>query len=133
LVYYDNRRIEGREEKGRRAEGEKSVRARTGEREREREKTRGHVSNISLDSGPEYRGMHREGRCLERVGVYYSPRFLCPLSPSLVLSHSFSLSFSLFLSFAVLFSLLCFSPVKLSAKFNPMQSFSFFSSSKFHL
>lgn len=34
------------------------------------------------------RGMHREGRCLERVGVYYSPCFL--YTPPLSLSPSLS-------------------------------------------
>lgn len=32
-------------------------------------------------SGSGYRGMHREGRCLERVGIYYSVLFMLPISP----------------------------------------------------
>lgn len=94
-----------------RAEVEQEVK-REREEDRERRK-RGHVSNISLDSGPRYRGTYREGRCLERVAVYYSPRFLCP--PFYSLSHPLP----------VLFPPSCrFSPVKLSAEFNPMQLFS---------
>lgn len=52
------------------------------------------MERIRLDSGPGHRdrGMHREGRCLERVGVYYSPCFLYTL---LLLSLSLSLSLQL--------------------------------------
>lgn len=50
-------------------------------------------------SGPGYRGMHREGRCLERVGIYYSVLFMLPISllslslssaPSSLLSRYYS-------------------------------------------
>lgn len=64
--------------------------------------------------------MHREGRCLERVEVYYSPRFLCPLTPS-----RFSPLSPPLLPFLYYFPIPRFGPVKLSGKFNLMQSFSF--------
>lgn len=82
---------------------------------------RARFERIRLDSGPGHRdrGMHREGRCLERVGVYYSPCFLYtpPLSLSLTL-----LSYP---SPIYYFPLPPRGPVKLSCKFNSMQSFSF--------